>query len=74
MVVGMTAIEARNPQECPTSTRPHEHAWSVESSHATSIGQVLYVRCVGCGARRVDLGGAPFVPPTALSTEVSPND
>ncbi len=74
MVVDMTAIEARSPQECPVRTPAHEHAWSVESSHATSIGQVLYVRCVGCGARRVDLGGAPFVPPTALSTEVSPND
>lgn len=70
MVVDMTAIEARNPQECPTPTPAHEHAWSVESSHVTSIGQVLYVRCVGCGTRRVDLGGGPSVPPTALSTEV----
>jgi len=73
MVVCMTTVEAQDPRGCPVRVPAHEHAWDVESRHATSIGQVLYVRCVGCGARRVDLGVAPFVPPTSLSTELPPN-
>lgn len=45
----------------------HEHAWLVESRHPTSEGIVLYVRCDGCGVRRVDVQQHPQVPPTALS-------
>lgn len=41
----------------------HEHGWMVESRHATSQGWVLYLRCTGCGARRVDVQeGASVVP------------
>lgn len=47
-------------------TAPHEHAWCTLSSHPTSEGLVLYVRCAGCGALRVDVrGDAPV--PSALS-------
>ncbi|PRB60845.1 hypothetical protein [Microbacterium sp. MYb45] len=50
-------------------TETHEHAWLVESRHPTGEGVVLYVRCGGCGTRRVDLQSHPHTPPTALSTE-----
>ncbi len=49
----------------------HEHAWIVESRHATSEGHVLYVRCTGCSARRVDLQRHPLAPPAASSREIS---
>lgn len=45
----------------------HEHGWGVESRHRTSDGTVLYVRCTGCGARRVDLQESTGMPPAALS-------
>lgn len=45
----------------------HEHAWLVESRHPTSEGVVLYVRCTGCTARRVDVQRHPLAPPDALS-------
>lgn len=32
----------------------HTHEWSRSSSHTTSEGQVVYVRC-SCGAHRVEL-------------------
>lgn len=48
---------------------PHEHAWAVDSRHATSEGTVLYVRCVGCDAHRVDLQPHPHRPPLALTRE-----
>lgn len=51
-------------------TREHEHAWIVESRHATSDGTVLYVRCAACAGRRVDLQQHPQVPPSALSAEL----
>jgi len=41
----------------------HEHAWVSESAHRTSVGETVYVRCVDCGARRVDLRGADEMPP-----------
>ncbi len=59
-----------SPQTLPIVTRtapPHEHAWLVDSRHSTSEGIVLYVRCVECPARRVDLQRSPQVPPVALS-------
>ncbi len=32
-----------------------DHVWEPESTHATSLGQVTYMRCAaGCGAWRVD--------------------
>lgn len=48
----------------------HEHAWLVESRHPTSEGVVLYVCCVGCDSRRVDLAAHAQVPPAALSRVV----
>lgn len=51
-------------------TKTHEHAWLVESRHPTSEGVVLYVKCSGCGARRVDVQSHPNTPPEALSTEL----
>lgn len=45
----------------------HEHGWDVESGHTTSEGTVLYVICVDCGARRIDLRPHPQMPPIALS-------
>ncbi|MEU6135250.1 hypothetical protein [Nocardioides sp. NPDC047086] len=47
----------------------HEHGWLTESSHQTSEGLILYVRCAHCGVRRVDLLPHPFLPPRALSRE-----
>lgn len=48
----------------------HDHGWHVESRHLTSEGLVLYVRCVGCGALRVDVQGNQGLPPAALSREI----
>jgi hypothetical protein len=45
----------------------HEHAWITESAHATSSGRIVYVRCVECGARRVDLCGSDHLPPSPQS-------
>ncbi|WP_121073693.1 hypothetical protein [Leucobacter aridicollis] len=45
--------------------RVHEHAWHAESSHPTSEGIVSYVRCVRCGARRVEL--RPLAPRASRS-------
>jgi hypothetical protein len=50
--------------------RAHEHAWIVESGHATSLGRVLYVLCDECGTRRVDLQEHGELPPVALSSEI----
>jgi len=36
-----------------SSVPPHHHSWTTESSHATSEGRVHYLRCDGCGIRRV---------------------
>jgi hypothetical protein len=47
----------------------HEHGWLTESSHQTSEGRVLYVRCAQCGVRRVDLQPHPQLPPWSLSRE-----
>ncbi|WP_433675765.1 hypothetical protein [Microbacterium gorillae] len=54
--------------------RTHEHGWVTESRHRTSEGVVVYVRCVDCDARRVDI--APAMPvahlaPVAISTVVT---
>lgn len=48
----------------------HEHGWRVESSHPTSSGLVVYVRCGGCGMRRLDLQEHPLAVPAALSREI----
>ncbi|OUZ12671.1 hypothetical protein BHE97_00130 [Aeromicrobium sp. PE09-221] len=55
-----------------TPTEAHEHGWIEDSRHPTSAGFVLYVRCIGCGTRRVDLQERDTLPPRALSTEVPP--
>lgn len=48
----------------------HEHTWWVESRHATSEGQVTYVRCGACGTRRVDVQEHSELPPRAVSAEL----
>ncbi|MDQ0649186.1 hypothetical protein QFZ53_003382 [Microbacterium natoriense] len=66
----MTALHTRPiPHQ---ATAAHEHAWLVESRHPTSEGTVLYVRCGGCGIRRVDVQQHPMAPPTALSRPLTP--
>ncbi|TQL69417.1 hypothetical protein FB381_3322 [Nocardioides albertanoniae] len=45
----------------------HDHGWLTESSHQTSEGRVLYVRCTLCGVRRVDLQPHALLPPQPLS-------
>jgi hypothetical protein len=65
----------RTPAPSP-STRPialplaHEHGWATQSSHATSLGTVTYVRCDDCGAQRVDLQRLHDEPPAAMSRAV----
>ena len=66
-----------NTASLPTITRrvrAHEHAWLIESSHATSLGRVLYVRCADCGTRRVDVQEGGVMPPEALSSEIVRRD
>jgi hypothetical protein len=48
----------------------HEHGWVTESGHQTSAGRVVYVRCAGCGTRRVDIQSHPLVAPRSLSIEI----
>lgn len=48
----------------------HEHGWLTESSHQTSEGRVVYVRCTHCGVRRVDRQSHPGLPPGSMSIEV----
>lgn len=67
----MTETEVdNNPRTSAESDWHHEHAWRVESGHPTTLGRVLYVHCVWCGAQRVDLQVHPQVPPSALSEVV----
>ncbi|MFS0712403.1 hypothetical protein ABC195_00860 [Microbacterium sp. 2P01SA-2] len=54
----------------PLPTRTHEHGWTTESAHRTSDGIVRYVRCAGCGTRRIDLQATGSCPPVAQSTEI----
>lgn len=56
----------------PPATRveEHEHGWYTESSHRTLEGVIGYVRCAGCGARRIDLVAAPGAVPAARSAIV----
>ena len=65
-----SASNSRRLDAAPTAA--HEHGWRVESRHATSAGQVLYVRCDACGTRRVDFQERADLPPTALSVELRP--
>lgn len=60
-----TPIPQQAPQAAPD--RVHEHGWRVESRHMTREGRILYVRCVDCGARRVDLQPVSSTPPAPLS-------
>ncbi|WP_309129506.1 hypothetical protein [Microbacterium sp.] len=45
----------------------HEHAWIVDSAHRTSEGEIVYVHCTGCPARRVDVRSSPWSPPREIS-------
>lgn len=58
------------PQPSPAAAVPHEHAWTTESRHRTSEGELLYVRCADCGARRIDLQSRPHHPPAALTRPI----
>lgn len=62
---------APHPDAPRTAEHEHEHGWSTESAHRTSEGTVVYVRCTGCGARRVDVEPAVAAPPTAASAVVT---
>ncbi|WP_068155013.1 hypothetical protein [Rhodococcus phenolicus] len=68
----MTTREVRNEHERTPAAASHEHSWEVESRHRTSIGEVLYVRCAGCGTRRVDLHARVHTPAVALSRPLRP--
>ncbi|MEV0949028.1 hypothetical protein [Promicromonospora sp. NPDC050249] len=66
----MTRISASHASPLPCLALPaHEHGWTVESSHRSLDGTVLYVRCVECGTRRIDLADTD-APPRALSREI----
>jgi hypothetical protein len=67
MVSSMTTPPTSPNAEVRDLRRTHEHGWAVESAHSTSDGRVLYVRCLECGARRVDLERRPETPPSALT-------
>ena len=56
-------------EESRRADATHDHGWLTESSHQTSEGRVLYVRCTLCGVRRVDLQPHPLLPPWTLSRE-----
>ena len=58
------------PAALPQEHGSHEHGWRTESAHLTSAGEIRYVACAECGARRVDLRGQGGMPATALSHEV----
>ena len=66
----MTNLNTASRPTIGSSARAHEHAWRVESSHRTSLGRVLYVRCVECGTRRVDVQEHAELPPVGLSSEI----
>jgi len=51
--------------------RTHEHGWITESRHRTSEGLIIYVRCVDCDARRIDVVPWAAATPAALSTVVA---
>jgi hypothetical protein len=72
MLGGMTTLEAPGGHTRTAPAPLHEHGWLVESSHETSTGRVLYVRCAGCGVRRVDRQDHRRRPPAALSRELAP--
>ncbi|MEE2056058.1 hypothetical protein [Rhodococcus artemisiae] len=59
-----------NPTLAGTQSSAHEHGWAVESSHATSMGRVLYVLCEACRARRIDLQHHTQAPPAALTKDL----
>lgn len=60
----MTDIATEQPRDLEAG---HEHGWVTESTHPTSEGHVIYVRCVRCDVRRVDLQEHPLVPPRGLT-------
>jgi hypothetical protein len=67
----MTSLHTLPIPRIPTApAAAHEHAWLIESRHRTSEGMLLYVRCEGCGTRRVDAQSHSHRPPTALSREL----
>jgi len=70
MTAASSADTASIPLAPPDPSLPapaHEHAWETRSRHRTADGTLLYVRCVACGAQRVDLHAAGAAAPTALS-------
>jgi hypothetical protein len=59
------------PLPLPAIEPVHEHGWVTESAHRTSQGEVVYVLCVTCGSRRVDLRAPHDLLPSALTRAVS---
>ncbi|MSR99685.1 hypothetical protein FYJ28_12745 [Arthrobacter sp. BL-252-APC-1A] len=49
-----------------------EHGWAVTSRHRTSQGHVVYVECVRCPARRVELEEAGTLMPARPLSRVYP--
>lgn len=70
MLKGMnTDLDRRTVPE--TAAAACEHGWVTASTHATSEGLVVYVRCVRCRSHRVELASAGTpMPPRALSRPV----
>ena len=68
----MANTENRSLPRNASSTAEHEHGWRVESCHATSAGELSYVRCGECGTRRVDLQEPSHLTPVPISTELRP--
>ncbi|KHL18030.1 hypothetical protein CLV56_1120 [Mumia flava] len=58
------------PQQPPAPPEPHPHAWVVESQHPTSDGYVVYVRCITCGRRRVDVQPDEYAAARPLTREI----
>jgi hypothetical protein len=48
----------------------HEHMWVTESTHPTSEGRVMYMRCDACGLRQVNLQPVGTLPETAVSRTI----
>lgn len=69
----MTTLNTDSRRLDMTSCDGYEHAWTVESRHLTSEGEVRYVRCDGCGTRRIDAHRPTGdLSPVAISVELRP--
>ena len=70
MLDPMPTIPVSTETPCQLPNLSHDHSWLTESRHRVSDGLILYVRCSGCGSRRVDLQTAAQLVPAGISTVV----